>query len=162
LTFSLTAAPIFSILVEENAKGIRGKGNRWKDYIYTSGPGRKSGLFKRDSVIIVPFGSTEQHGLHLPSETTRWCKSLAEDAARLTKTIVALLLVRWSPHTSRTIANVHANLYKVSAGPARITRPPRWRPGKGAEDLHRESIAFVQNLQKSAQTPGEKKLYDAT
>ncbi len=55
---------------------------------------------KRDSVIIVPFGSTEQHGLHLPlGNDALVAIRLAEDAARLTKTIVAPpCWYGWSPH----------------------------------------------------------------
>ena len=45
---------------------------------------------KKDSVIILPFGSTEQHGLHLPlGNDALVAIRLAEDAARATKTIVA-------------------------------------------------------------------------
>ena len=55
---------------------------------------------KKDSVIIVPFGSTEQHGLHLPlGNDALVAIRLAEDAARITKTIVAPpCWYGWSPH----------------------------------------------------------------
>jgi len=55
---------------------------------------------KKDSVMIVPFGSTEQHGLHLPLGTDALVAiRLAEDAARITKTIVAPpCWYGWSPH----------------------------------------------------------------
>jgi len=55
---------------------------------------------QRDSVIIVPFGSTEQHGLHLPlGNDALVAIRLAEDAARLTQTIVAPpCWYGWSPH----------------------------------------------------------------
>jgi creatinine amidohydrolase len=55
---------------------------------------------KRDSVILVPFGSTEQHGLHLPIGTDSMVAiRLAEDAARITKTLVAPpCWYGWSPH----------------------------------------------------------------
>ena len=55
---------------------------------------------KRDSVILVPFGSTEQHGLHLPVGTDAMVAiRLAEDAARITKTLVAPpCWYGWSPH----------------------------------------------------------------
>ena len=55
---------------------------------------------KKDSVIIVPFGSTEQHGLHLPlGNDALVAIRLAEDAARISKTIVAPpCWYGWSPH----------------------------------------------------------------
>ncbi len=55
---------------------------------------------KKDSVIIVPFGATEQHGPHLPLGTDSLVAiKLAEDAARATKTIVAPpCWYGWSPH----------------------------------------------------------------
>lgn len=55
---------------------------------------------KKDSVIILPFGSTEQHGLHLPlGNDALVAIRLAEDAARATKTIVAPpCWYGWSPH----------------------------------------------------------------
>ncbi len=43
----------------------------------------------KDTVILLPFGSTEQHGLHLPlGNDALVAIRLAEDAARLTKTLV--------------------------------------------------------------------------
>ena len=55
---------------------------------------------KKDSVIILPFGSTEQHGLHLPlGNDALVAIRLAEDAARATQTIVAPpCWYGWSPH----------------------------------------------------------------
>ncbi|MBM4334064.1 MAG: creatininase family protein [Deltaproteobacteria bacterium] len=55
---------------------------------------------KKDSVIILPFGSTEQHGLHLPlGNDALIAIRLAEDAARATKTIVAPpCWFGWAPH----------------------------------------------------------------
>jgi creatinine amidohydrolase len=58
------------------------------------------GYLKKDSVILLPFGSTEQHGLHLPlGNDALVAIRLAEDAARATKTIVAPpCWYGWSPH----------------------------------------------------------------
>jgi len=55
---------------------------------------------KKDSVILLPFGSTEQHGLHLPLGNDAFVAiRLAEDAARATKTPVAPpCWYGWSPH----------------------------------------------------------------
>jgi creatinine amidohydrolase len=55
---------------------------------------------KKDGIIILPFGSTEQHGLHLPlGNDALVAIRLAEDAARITKTIVAPpCWYGWSPH----------------------------------------------------------------
>lgn len=52
------------------------------------------------NVIIIPVGSTEQHGYHLPLGTdTMVAMTLAEDAAQQTKTVVAPpLWFGWSPH----------------------------------------------------------------
>jgi creatinine amidohydrolase len=59
-------------------------------------------LFKDESkgVVIIPVGSTEQHGLHLPLGTdTMVAIALAEDAAKQTNTVVAPpLWFGWSPH----------------------------------------------------------------
>lgn len=51
-------------------------------------------------VAIIPVGSTEQHGPHLPLGTdTMVAMMLAEDAAALTNTVVAPpLWFGWSPH----------------------------------------------------------------
>ena len=69
-----------------------------------------------------------------------------------------------SSEISRTIANVHANLYKVvSWAGANYEAAKVDALGKEQKASIEKSIAFVQNLQKSAQiTPEEKKLYDAT
>ena len=55
---------------------------------------------RKDSVIVLPFGSTEQHGLHLPlGNDALVAIRLAEDAARITKTVVAPpCWFGWSPH----------------------------------------------------------------
>lgn len=52
------------------------------------------------NVVIIPVGSTEQHGYHLPLGTdTMVAMTLAEDAAQQTKTVVAPpLWFGWSPH----------------------------------------------------------------
>ncbi len=52
------------------------------------------------NVVIIPVGSTEQHGHHLPLGTdTMVAMMLAEDAAKQTKTVVAPpLWFGWSPH----------------------------------------------------------------
>lgn len=51
-------------------------------------------------VVIIPVGSTEQHGLHLPLGTdTMVAMMLAEDAAKETSVVVAPpLWFGWSPH----------------------------------------------------------------
>ncbi|MGE5798949.1 MAG: methyl-accepting chemotaxis protein, partial [Syntrophaceae bacterium] len=69
-----------------------------------------------------------------------------------------------SSEISRTIANVHANLYKVvSWAGANYEAAKVDALGKEQKASIEKSIAFVQNLQKSAQiTPEEKKLYDTT
>ncbi len=69
-----------------------------------------------------------------------------------------------SSEISRTIANVHANLYKVvSWAGANYEAAKVDALGKEQKTSIEKSIAFVQNLQKSAQiTPEEKKLYEAT
>lgn len=53
-----------------------------------------------NNVAIIPVGSTEQHGRHLPLGTdTMVAMTLAEDAAQQTKTVVAPpLWFGWSPH----------------------------------------------------------------
>jgi len=73
---------------------------------------------KRDSVIILPFGSTEQHGYHLPlGNDALVAIRLAEDAARATKTIVAPpCWYGWSPHHMAypgTISIVPETLTKI-------------------------------------------------
>lgn len=52
------------------------------------------------NVVIIPVGSTEQHGCHLPLGTdTMVAMMLAEDAAERTDTVVAPpLWFGWSPH----------------------------------------------------------------
>ncbi len=52
------------------------------------------------NTIILPFGSTEQHGLHLPVGTdTMVAIAIAEDAARLANVLVTPpLWFGWSPH----------------------------------------------------------------
>ena len=52
------------------------------------------------NVVIIPVGSTEQHGNHLPLGTdTMVAMMLAEDAAQQTDTVVAPpLWFGWSPH----------------------------------------------------------------
>jgi methyl-accepting chemotaxis protein len=69
-----------------------------------------------------------------------------------------------SSEISRTIANVHANLYKVvSWAGANYEAAKVDALGKEQKAALEKSIAFVQTLQKSGQiTPDEKKLYDAT
>ena len=69
-----------------------------------------------------------------------------------------------SSEISRTIANVHANLYKVvSWAGANYEAVKVDALGKEQKTSIEKSIAFVQNLQKSAQiTPEEKKLYETT
>ena len=69
-----------------------------------------------------------------------------------------------SSEINRTIANVHANLYKVvSWAGANYEAAKVEALGKEQKASIEKSIAFVQNLQKSAQiTPEEKKLYEAT
>jgi hypothetical protein len=64
-----------------------------------------------------------------------------------------------SSEISRTIANVHANLYKVvSWAGANYEAAKVDALGKEQKTSIEKSIAFVQNLQKSAQiTPEEKK-----
>ena len=63
-----------------------------------------------------------------------------------------------SSEISRTIANVHANLYKVVGWAG-----ANYEAAKEQKASIEKSIAFVQNLQKGAQvTPEEKKLYEAT
>lgn len=56
----------------------------------------------RDSkgVVILPVGSTEQHGLHLPVGTDSYVAiTLAEDAAEQTNTLIAPpVWYGWSPH----------------------------------------------------------------
>lgn len=43
-----------------------------------------AGLAKQDAIVIIPIGSTEQHGPHLPTETdTRLVTEVARRAARL-------------------------------------------------------------------------------
>ncbi len=77
-----------------------GGGQMEKLYLYERTWQEVKNYLKRDSVIIVPFGSTEQHGLHLPlGNDALVAIRLAEDAARLTKTIVAPpCWYGWSPH----------------------------------------------------------------
>ena len=69
-----------------------------------------------------------------------------------------------SSEISRTIANVHANLYKVvSWAGANYEAAKVDALGKEQKASIEKSIAFVQNLQKNAQiTPEEKKLYETT
>ena len=52
------------------------------------------------NLVIIPVGSTEQHGNHLPLGTdTMVAMMLAEDAAKQTKTVVSPpLWFGWSPH----------------------------------------------------------------
>ena len=53
-----------------------------------------------EKLVIIPIGSTEQHGCHLPVGTdTMVAIMLAEDAAKRTNTLVAPpLWYGWSPH----------------------------------------------------------------
>jgi creatinine amidohydrolase len=71
-----------------------------KLYLYQWTWAEVKAYLKKDSVIILPFGSTEQHGLHLPlGNDALVAIRLAEDAARITKTIVAPpCWYGWSPH----------------------------------------------------------------
>jgi creatinine amidohydrolase len=71
-----------------------------KLYLYEWTWAEVKAYLKKDSVIILPFGSTEQHGLHLPlGNDALVAIRLAEDAARATKTIVAPpCWYGWSPH----------------------------------------------------------------
>lgn len=71
-----------------------------KLYLYEWTWAEVRNYLKKDSVIILPFGSTEQHGLHLPlGNDALVAIRLAEDAARLSKTVVAPpCWYGWSPH----------------------------------------------------------------
>jgi creatinine amidohydrolase len=71
-----------------------------KLYLYQWTWGDVQAYLKKDSVIILPFGSTEQHGLHAPlGNDALVAIRLAEDAARATKTVVAPpCWYGWSPH----------------------------------------------------------------
>jgi creatinine amidohydrolase len=71
-----------------------------KLYLYEWTWAEVKDYLKKDSVMILPFGSTEQHGLHLPlGNDALVAIRLAEDAARATKTIVAPpCWYGWSPH----------------------------------------------------------------
>ncbi len=71
-----------------------------KIYLYELTWEEVRNYLKKDSVIILPFGSTEQHGFHLPlGNDALVAIRLAEDAARATKTIVAPpCWFGWSPH----------------------------------------------------------------
>lgn len=55
---------------------------------------------KSKGVVIIPIGSTEQHGEHLPLGTDTYvAQMLAEEAAKLTDTLVASAIwFGWSPH----------------------------------------------------------------
>ena len=55
---------------------------------------------KSKGVVIIPIGSTEQHGEHLPLGTDTYvAQILAEEAAKLTDTLVApAIWFGWSPH----------------------------------------------------------------
>jgi creatinine amidohydrolase len=71
-----------------------------KLYLYQWTWAEVKDYLRKDSVIILPFGSTEQHGLHLPlGNDALVAIRLAEDTARITKTIVAPpCWYGWSPH----------------------------------------------------------------
>lgn len=71
-----------------------------KLYLYQWTWGDVQAYLKKDSVIILPFGSTEQHGLHAPlGNDALVAIRLAEDAARATKTVVAPpCWYGWAPH----------------------------------------------------------------
>ena len=59
-------------------------GNMEKLYLYQWTWAEVRDYLKKDSVIILPFGSTEQHGLHLPlGNDALVAIRLAEDAARV-------------------------------------------------------------------------------
>jgi len=55
---------------------------------------------KNGGVVLVPVGSTEQHGYHLPLGTDSYCAiGLAEDVAKQTGALIAPpLWMGWSPH----------------------------------------------------------------
>lgn len=55
---------------------------------------------KSRGVVLIPVGSTEQHGAHLPLGTDTYvAKTLAEDAAKATDTLVSPpIWFGWSPH----------------------------------------------------------------
>ncbi|MCX5906163.1 MAG: creatininase family protein [Deltaproteobacteria bacterium] len=69
-------------------------------YLYQWTWGEVQAYLKKDSVILLPFGSTEQHGLHAPlGNDALVAIRLAEDAARATKTLVAPpCWYGWAPH----------------------------------------------------------------
>lgn len=65
--------------------------NKWEDV---------ENYLKKKKTIIVPFGSVEQHGKHLPLGTDAFvAQKLAEDAGKLTHTLVAPpAWFGWAPH----------------------------------------------------------------
>lgn len=60
----------------------------------------KDALTRSHGVAIVPTGSTEQHGLHLPEGTDAMCAiAIAEDVAQRTGAVVTPpMWFGWSPH----------------------------------------------------------------
>ena len=79
-------------LSQEEARKIWLQEMTWKEV--------KKACFESGGIILLPVGSTEQHGLHLPVGTDTYVAiALAEDAAKHTGVPIAPpLWFGWSPH----------------------------------------------------------------